>query len=97
MFWSRDDIYLDLKSKFDAPKQLEGWINLLPSLKECGFKIEDYDWTSNKLKDDTIQLHILNRNFTKTTHIKKVQEIAYMFLLGERYNQKIVIEYSIIT
>ena len=76
---SRDDIYFDLKIKINAPKQLEAWINLLPSLKERGFKIEDYNWTSNKLKDDTIQLHILNRNFTKTTHIKKDQEIAYVF------------------
>ena len=75
----RDDIYFDLKIKINAPKQLEAWINLLPSFKERGFKIEDDNWTSNKLKDDTIQLHILNRNFTKTTHIKKDQEIAYVF------------------
>ena len=30
----REDIYLDLKIKINAPLQLEAWINLLPSLKE---------------------------------------------------------------
>ena len=97
MFRPRDDMYLDLKIKVDAPKQLEAWINLLPSLKERGFKLEDHNWTSNKLKDDTIQLHILNKNFTKTIHIKKDQEIAYMFLLGQKFNEKIITEYSFIT
>ena len=29
----RDDIYLDLKFKFNIPEQLEPWINLLPCLK----------------------------------------------------------------
>ena len=37
----RDDIYLGLKIKVNALKQLEAWINLLPSLKVWGFKIEN--------------------------------------------------------
>ena len=68
-----EDIYLDLKIKINACPQLEAWINSLPSLKECGFKIEEHNWCTNKLKDDSIQLHILNRNFTKTIHIKKIK------------------------
>ena len=63
----RDDIYLDLKFNIETPTQIEPWINLLPSLKDRGFKIENQD----KTKDDTIQLHILNRSFTYTTNIKK--------------------------
>ena len=34
----REDIYLDLKIKINAPLQLEAWINLLPSLKERELK-----------------------------------------------------------
>ena len=64
-FRPRDDIYLDLKLNIETPTQIEPWINLLRSLKERGFKIENQDIT----KDDTIQLHILNRSFTYTANI----------------------------
>ena len=37
----RDDICLDLKIKMKVPTTLEPWINLLPSLKGFGLKIED--------------------------------------------------------
>ena len=97
MLRPRDDIYLDLKIKINTPAHLEAWINLLPFLKERGFKIEEHNWSGNKLKDDTIQLHILNRSFTYTTHIKKKQIIAYMFLLGQKATDKIITKYSIIT
>ena len=69
MLRPRDDIYLDLKIKINTPAHLDAWINLLPSLKETGFKIEEHNWSENKLKGDTVQLHILNRRFTYTTHI----------------------------
>ena len=39
----RDDIYLDLKIKINVPNTLQPWINLLPSLKGLGLKIEDND------------------------------------------------------
>ena len=97
MLRPRDDNCLDLKFKINAPAHLEARINLLPSLKERGFKIEEHNWSANKLKDNTIQLHILNRSFTYTTHIKKNQIIAYMFLLGEKATNKITTKYSIIT
>ena len=50
----RDDIYLDLKIKINVPNTLEPWINLLPSLKGLGLKIEDNDWVSNKTKNDSV-------------------------------------------
>ena len=96
MLRPRDNILLDLKIKINAPERLEAWINLLPCLKERGFKIEEHNWPANRLKDTT-QLNILNRNFTKTTHIKKDQEIAYMFLLGQKFNEKVITEYTTIT
>ena len=65
----RDDIYLDLKFKIETPETLDPWLNLLPSLKGMGLHIENDDWAENKTKDNTIQLHILNRSFTYTIDI----------------------------
>ena len=80
----RDDIHLDLKIKIDVPKILEPWINLLPSLKGLALKIENEGWASNKTKDGTVQLHILNRSFTRTIEIRKKQVIAFLFLLRKK-------------
>ena len=91
MLRPRDNILLDLKIKVNAPEKLQAWINLRPSLKELGFKIEEHNCTANKLKGDTIQLNILNRNFTRTTHVKKDQKIACMFLLGQNLMKKLLL------
>ena len=48
-----------------------------------GMHIENDDWISNKTKDNTIQLHLLNKSFTYTLKVKKHQFFAYIFLLGE--------------
>ena len=85
-----DDIYLDLKFNIETPTQIEPWINLLPSLNNRELKIENQDIT----KDDTIQLHILNRSFTYTTDIKKNQCIGYIFLLGEKYHDTTTTKYT---
>ena len=90
----RDNIYLDLKIKIDVPKILEPWINLLPSLKGLGLKTENEDWASNKAKDGTIQLHILNRSFTRTIEIRKKQIIAILFLLGQKSTDVINTKYN---
>ena len=79
MLRPREDIYLDLNIKINAPAHSEAWINLLPSLKERGFKMEEHNWSANILKDDTIQIHILNRSFTYTTHIKKNKSLLIFF------------------
>ena len=76
---------------------MERWINLLPSLKGLGFKIEDNDWVSNKTKNDTVQLHILNRSFTRTIEIRKNQVIAFLFLLGQKSIDKINTKYTVFT
>ena len=60
-------------------------------------KIEEHNWTTKKLKDNTIQLDNLNKNFYRTTTIKKDQEIAYMFLLGQIFNGKIITESTTVT
>ena len=89
----RDDIYLDLKFNIETPETLEPWLNLLPSLKGLGLSIENDDWAENKTKDDTIQLHILNKSFTHTIDIKKKQCIGFIFLLGDQYTDKISTNY----
>ena len=90
----REDIYLDLKFDINTPPGIEPWLNLLPSLKGIGLKLENQDWVSNKTKDNTIQLHILNRSFTYTARIKKNQCIGFIFLLGEKLNDVITTKYS---
>ena len=41
-------------------------------IKNKALHIENDDWAENKTKDNTIQLHILNRSFTYTIDIKKI-------------------------
>ena len=91
----RDDIYLDLKFDIQTP-EIEVWLNLLPSLKSLGLHIENEDWASNKTKDNTIQLHILNRSFNYTASIKKNQCIGFIFLLGERATDTIHTKYNLL-
>ena len=65
----RDKNLLDSKTTVNVPDCLEPWINLLPTLKEFGLLIEDHNWAVNKLKDETIQLNILNKQFYNTITI----------------------------
>ena len=69
----RDDIYVDLKFDIQTPETIQPWLNLLPSLKEMGMHIENDDWIENKTKDNTTQLHILNRSFQYPASVKKKQ------------------------
>ena len=90
----REGIYLDLKFDINTPPGIEPWLNLLPSLKRIGLKLENQDWVLNKTKDNTIQLHILNRSFTYSARIRKKQCIGFIFLLGEKLNDVITTKYS---
>ena len=92
----REDIYLDLKFNIQTPERIEPWLNLLPSIKDVGLQIENNDWASNTTKDNTIQLHILNRSFNYTINIKKNQCIGFIFLLGEKYNDIIDTKYNLL-
>ena len=76
-----DDIYLDLKFNIETPETLDPWLNLLPSLKGIGLHIENDDWAENKTKDNTIQLHILNRSFTYMIDIKKTPINWFYFFI----------------
>ena len=91
----REDIYLDLKFNIQTPETIEPWLILLPSLKEMGLHIENEDWASNKTKDDTIQLHVLNRSFNYTVNVKKNECIGFIFLLGEKYTDIINTKYNL--
>ena len=90
----REDIYLDLKFDIETPETIEPWLNLSPSLNGIGLHIENDDWAENKTKDNTIQLHILNKSFNYTANIKKDQCISFIFLLGERINDTIITKYN---
>ena len=90
----RDSIFLDLKFKLTAPKKLEVHINLLSYLKERFLSIENHAWESNNLTDGTIQLDILNKSFYNTANIKKNQETGYIFIMHQKYNEKIVTLYN---
>ena len=89
----RDDIYLDLKFNVEASKELDPWIRLLPSIKELGLNIENEDWANNLTKDNTIQLHLLNKSFTYSINMSKNQCIAFIFLLGEFSTDLITTKY----
>ena len=90
----REDICLDFKFNIQTPERIEPLLNLLSSLKEMGLHIENEDWASNKIKDNTIQLHILNRSFSYTINIKKNQCVGFIFLLGEESTDKINTKYN---
>ena len=92
----RADIYLNLKFNIKTPERIEPWLSSLPSLKEMGIHIENDDWASNITKDNTIELHILNRSFNYTICVKKNQCIGLIFLLGEKYNDIIDTKYNLL-
>ena len=63
-------------------------------IKNKALHIENDDWAENKTKDNTIQLHILNRSFTYTIDIKKDQCIGFIFSLGEQITDNIITKYN---
>ena len=75
------EILLNLKIIIKGPDCLEAWINLLATLKELGLAIEDHNWAAKKLKDESIQLNNLNKDFHNTITITKKQELTYMFFI----------------
>ena len=92
-FRPTDDYRLDLKFNIETPKEVSPWLNILPSLKEMGLSLEDHDWKNNMTKQNTIQLHLLNKSFIYTVKIAEKQCIGCIFLFGEKYDDKITTEY----
>ena len=89
----KEDIYLDLKFDVEASKELDPWISLLPSIKGLGLNIKNKDWANNLTKDNTIQLHLLNKGFIYSINISKNQCIAFIFLLREFSTDLITTKY----
>ena len=81
--------------KIYSTEYISPWLNILPSLKGMGLSIEDHNWKDHKTKQNTIQLHLLDKSFIYTVNINEKQCIGYIFLLGERYNDKITTEYIV--
>ena len=79
---------MDLKCKLTEPKKINVHINFLPKLKERCLSIENHAWESNKLKDSTSHLDILNKSFYNTKDLKKNQEISYIFIMNQKYYEK---------
>ena len=75
---------LNLRLKVNLLDGIEGMIGLLPSFVARKRSIENSNWISNKRKDETIQLDILNKHFYDTNKIKKSQEIAYIFFINQK-------------
>ena len=75
---------------------MEPRLNLLPLLKGIGLHIENDDWANNKTKHNAIQLHILNRSFTRTIDVKKDQCIGFIFLLEESATDSIIAKNNLI-
>ena len=87
--------FIQIQFDIQTPETIQPWLNLLPSLKTMGLHIENNDWADNETKDNTIQLHIINRSFTYTTNVKKGQCIGFIFLLAERVNDSIIAKYNV--
>ena len=54
---------LDLELKINLHEGLEQTLKLLPCYSRKGLSLENLDWISNKTKDSTIQVDILNKDF----------------------------------
>ena len=57
----RDSKLLNLRLKLNLPKKIATMIWLLPSCFSRKLSTENSSWISNKRKDETIQLDILNK------------------------------------
>lgn len=81
--------------KVNLSDKIEVMIGLLPSFVSRKCSIENSNWTSNKKKDEIIQLDILIRPFCNTIKIRKNQELAYILLINQKCYEKLVTAYNI--
>ena len=91
----RDSAMLNLRLKVNLPNEIEAMIGLLPSFVSRKLSKENFNWISNKRKDEIIQLDILNRHFWNTINIRKNQELAYILSNNQKCCDKLVITYNI--
>ena len=79
---SQDSAMLNLRLKVNLPNEIEAMIGLLPGFVSRNLLKQNFNWLSNKRKDEMIQLDILNRHFCNTIDKRKNQELAYIFLIN---------------
>ena len=99
----RQDTYLDLKFNMDfknLPDDLEYlpqlWLKLSSTFKMMGLFIEESEeWVSNRTKNNTIQLHLLNRSHYDVK-IEKDDVLGYIFLLSKLSHYQIEPLYKIL-
>ena len=86
---------LNLRLKVNLPDEIEAMIGLLPSFVSRKLSKENFNWISNKRKDEIIQLDILNRHFCNTINKRKNQELACIFLINQKSCDKLVTIHNI--
>ena len=91
----RDSAILNFRLKVNLPDEIEAMIGLLPSFVSRKLSKENFNWISNKRKDEIIQLDILNRHFCNTINIGKKQELGYTFSINQKSCDKLVTTYNI--
>ena len=91
----RESIMLDLELKINLPEGLEQTMKLLPCYTRNCLSLENLEWLSNKAKEDTIQLDILNKDFYNMVNIQKNQALLNIFLINQKSYEKIVTKYKI--
>ena len=67
--------------------------NLLPTLRQFGISIEENNWKT-ATGSETTKICILEKNYTNTFNIKKVQVIAYYLLPDPETNKHIRTQYD---
>ena len=72
----------------------EASLGLLPSYVARNLTTENFKQFTNNTKDKFITLDLLNSNFYNTVTIRKNQEFAFIILIDDREEDKIVTSYA---
>ena len=97
----RSDTEIDLKFNIEFEQKSELykqsiWLKPSTVLGTLGFDIEDKEtWFMNKTKQNTIQLHVLNKSFYYKIRIKKNHVLGFGFLLAKKDGENLDISYKI--
>ena len=85
---------LNLMIKINLPPGIEAEIGLLLTFITKILPLENFKCLSNKAKQEFITLDLLNRNFCNTVTIGKNQELAYMILINDNEEDKIITKHK---
>ena len=90
-----DSAMLNLRLKVNLPDKIEAMIGLLLSFVFRKLSTGNLIWILNKRKDEIVQLDILNKHFCNTINKRKIQDLAYIFLINQKSCDKLVTTYNI--